>query len=69
VSFIAARSNLSPLATHPPLAAEEEAMLIYQAMASSDDITLVLERQDNAATSDALIIATNRRISSRFGIF
>jgi PAS domain S-box-containing protein len=38
---------------------EEQALLTYQAMASSDDIVLVVERDNSIKTSDARIAATN----------
>jgi hypothetical protein len=48
---------------------EEKAILTYEAMAGSDDIVLVLERQDGATTDDAPNHRDQRRISPRFGIF
>jgi PAS domain S-box-containing protein len=38
---------------------EEKALLTYQAMAGSDDIVLVLERDDSLEANDAIIVATN----------
>jgi PAS domain S-box-containing protein len=55
---MATQSNHSPLAS-PRLAIEEKALLTYRAMANSDDIVLVLERDDRLKTNDALIVATN----------
>jgi PAS domain S-box-containing protein len=55
---MATQSDPSPLAS-PRLAVEEQALLTYQAMASSDDIVLVLERDDSLKTNDAVIVATN----------
>jgi hypothetical protein len=69
VNSIATESDHSTLATHPRLAMEEKAILTYEAMAGSDDIVLVLERQDGATTDDAPNHRDRRRISPRFGIF
>jgi PAS domain S-box-containing protein len=55
---MATKSDDSPLAS-PRLAVEEKALLTYQAMDSSDDIVLVVERDNTVKTSDAKIVATN----------
>ena len=59
VTPIALRSPGSSPVTHSPISLAETASLAYQAMSNSDDIVLVLERDEHAVAADVVIIAAN----------